>query len=408
MTYWPPTIGILTALDVECVAAGFMLDGLIKAPPPAPHDRSSYWRGTVPSADSARPHQVVLSTLVDDGGNSAANACANMQVTWGVTEIVMCGIACGVPAPDDPDRHVRLGDILVADHGVVPYGHLRVRPRSAEIRRQVSRPSVNLRRAAASLRIAAETGVAPWEALLDKASRIGPPAYRRPAPNTDVLHDDRTGAPTTHPVQPARHASYPMVHYGPIGSGGKLLRDPGERNRLAKRYGLVGFDMEGDGVADSTYLQGVNWFMVRGVSDYGDDHKNDVWRRYAAMTAAAYVRALLGLLPHPGTPSATATPTAGGPPAVAGRTDEIAAILLAMSGITERRTRDAIVVNLPDDVRHLISRSPAVRSDVIAIVRTMLDHPQGLHALARAVRSAGNAMAARQLELLNQGFGGSA
>jgi hypothetical protein len=33
--------------------------------------------------------------------------------------------------------------------------------------------------------------------------------------------------------------------------------------------------------------------VIRGICDYSDSHKNDEWHAYAALTAAAYARALL-------------------------------------------------------------------------------------------------------------------
>jgi hypothetical protein len=36
---------------------------------------------------------------------------------------------------------------------------------------------------------------------------------------------------------------------------------------------------------------------VRGISDYGDRHTRRLWRGYASVAAAAYVRALIGTCP---------------------------------------------------------------------------------------------------------------
>jgi nucleoside phosphorylase len=33
--------------------------------------------------------------------------------------------------------------------------------------------------------------------------------------------------------------------------------------------------------------------VIRGICDYADSHKNDVWHRYAAVTAAAYAKEFL-------------------------------------------------------------------------------------------------------------------
>jgi nucleoside phosphorylase len=37
--------------------------------------------------------------------------------------------------------------------------------------------------------------------------------------------------------------------------------------------------------------------VIRGVYDYADAHKNDVWHRYAATTAAAYAKEFLSIVP---------------------------------------------------------------------------------------------------------------
>ncbi len=36
--------------------------------------------------------------------------------------------------------------------------------------------------------------------------------------------------------------------------------------------------------------------VIRGICDYADAHKNDRWQPYAAATAAAYAKELLGVL----------------------------------------------------------------------------------------------------------------
>jgi nucleoside phosphorylase len=34
--------------------------------------------------------------------------------------------------------------------------------------------------------------------------------------------------------------------------------------------------------------------VIRGICDYADSHKNDIWQEYAAATAAAYAKDFLG------------------------------------------------------------------------------------------------------------------
>ncbi|MEV6492008.1 hypothetical protein AB0M20_25830 [Actinoplanes sp. NPDC051633] len=67
--------------------------------------------------------------------------------------------------------------------------------------------------------------------------------------------------------------------------------------------------MEGKGIGSAGFAGGREWFVVRGISDYGDANTTRLWRGYASVVAAAYVRALLAecqpLTPRGGHPQAT-------------------------------------------------------------------------------------------------------
>jgi nucleoside phosphorylase len=39
--------------------------------------------------------------------------------------------------------------------------------------------------------------------------------------------------------------------------------------------------------------------VIRGICDYADSHKNEIWQPYAAATAAAYAKELLLVIPGP-------------------------------------------------------------------------------------------------------------
>ena len=54
------------------------------------------------------------------------------------------------------------------------------------------------------------------------------------------------------------------------------------RDEIARREGVIAFEMEGSGVWDS-----LPCVVIKGVSDYADSHKNGKWRSYAAAAAAA-------------------------------------------------------------------------------------------------------------------------
>ncbi|KIL85076.1 hypothetical protein FAVG1_11505 [Fusarium avenaceum] len=85
----------------------------------------------------------------------------------------------------------------------------------------------------------------------------------------------------------------PAVIIGNIGSGDTVLRSAKERERLAKIYDLVAFEMEGAGAWDQ-----LPSIVVKGVCDYADHFKNKEWQNFAAATAAAVSKALIEQYPR--------------------------------------------------------------------------------------------------------------
>ncbi|KAG5658065.1 hypothetical protein KAF25_007016 [Fusarium avenaceum] len=85
----------------------------------------------------------------------------------------------------------------------------------------------------------------------------------------------------------------PSVFIGNIGSGDTVLRSAKERERLAKIYDLVAFEMEGAGAWDQ-----LPSIVVKGVCDYADHFKNKEWQNFAAATAAAVSKALIEQYPR--------------------------------------------------------------------------------------------------------------
>jgi hypothetical protein len=61
----------------------------------------------------------------------------------------------------------------------------------------------------------------------------------------------------------------PRIHYGNIASGDEVVKDGPTRDRVARKEGILCFEME-------------------------DSHKNKQWQAYAAATAACYANELLG------------------------------------------------------------------------------------------------------------------
>ena len=83
-----------------------------------------------------------------------------------------------------------------------------------------------------------------------------------------------------------------VVHRGTIASGELVIKDAMLRDALANKYDVLCFETEAAGsLADFPCI------VIRGISDYCDSHKNDLWHGYAAVAAAAYARQLFFHIP---------------------------------------------------------------------------------------------------------------
>ena len=89
-----------------------------------------------------------------------------------------------------------------------------------------------------------------------------------------------------------RASNVPVIHYGLIGSANQVMRHGVTREKLRQENGIICFEMETAGLMDNFPC-----LVIRGICDYSDTHKNKNWQPYAAATAAAYAKELLGVIP---------------------------------------------------------------------------------------------------------------
>jgi nucleoside phosphorylase len=82
--------------------------------------------------------------------------------------------------------------------------------------------------------------------------------------------------------------SKPHVHFGSIASGDTVMKSGEHRDQLAEIEKVIGFEMEGAGIWDN-----LPCIIIKGVCDYADSHKNNMWQEYAAATAASCTKAFL-------------------------------------------------------------------------------------------------------------------
>lgn len=78
-------------------------------------------------------------------------------------------------------------------------------------------------------------------------------------------------------------------HQGTITSGGAVIQDGETRDKLSKRCENARcFEMEAVGVNINSRC-----LVIRGLADYADSHKNDLWKYVAAGNAAIFAKELL-------------------------------------------------------------------------------------------------------------------
>ena len=291
-----PNIGIITALPKEYVAVKALLENRREYVVPGRGAGRRYLLGDVPTTDAGK-HSVVL-TLADVGNDiAAARATLLLEHFPTIESIIMVGIAGGIPYPEKPDEHVRLGDVVISDHrGIIQYDFVKEEIRES-IHRHPPRPtSASLLDAVRLLQAAQLEGSRPWLPFIGSAGQRL--SITRPPQQTDVLtSSSNPDIVIDHPADPTREPGQPKIHTGPIASANRLLMNPTKRDELRARFDVRAVEMEGSGIADATWNHEVWYLVVRGICDYCDSTKNDQWQDYAAVVAAAYTRALLESVP---------------------------------------------------------------------------------------------------------------
>lgn len=284
-------IGVITALPMEYAAMKVMMKE------PGEHYFEGkgaghrFCIGEISSANG-KYHRVVLA-LCGMGNNSAAIRATNVLNHFpSIEALIMTGIAGGIPSYKKDNNQVRLGDIIVSE-GIIQYDYIKESQSGFECRSKPPKPSPKLIEAVQFLKTYEYEGKFPWHLFIDQMKEN--PLYSKPSIETDLLYDQDNNL-CQHPEDITR-TQYPKVFFGEIASANILLKNPIRRDELKSQYNVLGVEMEASGIADAAWDNDVGYLVVRGICDYCDMHKNDLWQQYAALVAAAYTRAVIETLP---------------------------------------------------------------------------------------------------------------
>ncbi|KAK1838706.1 NB-ARC and TPR domain protein [Colletotrichum chrysophilum] len=294
-------------LEVEQIAAMEMLDEEHPMLPKSSADHNVYSLGSI------NGHNIVIAGLHQPGNCPATTVVTQMRMTFPNLRFgLLVGIGGGVPTETDKGM-IRLGHVVVSKpagghSGTLQYDHGKARNGQFKRTGALAPPPAVLLNAAQKLAVErARSIVDPVQQDVRRivTTRCRLQRFQYPGERHDHLfppdyihqHQRVSCATDCDPSKRIPRTSddddtFVVVHRGNIASGELVVKDALLRNTLAQQHGLLCFETEAPGaVADFPCL------VVRGISDYCDSHKNDMWHGYAAAVAAAYARQLFFHLP---------------------------------------------------------------------------------------------------------------
>ena len=306
------TVGWICAMKTEYVAACELLD--VEHPPlptVSSHDSNAYTLGRIGD------HHVVVACLPKGryGIASAATVAKDMLRSFESIRIgLMVGIGGGAPSPK---HDIRLGDVVVGcplgqTGGVLPYRYGKeVQGKEFQITGSLDSPPTLLLTALTRLDAMHERKGHQIAKTVRKMVTKNPrmrEKYQYPGAGKDRWYeptythvDDtvRCEAGCTRAVPPvisrpprSPDPDEPVVHYGTIASADQLMKDGIIRDQISQRHNVLCFEMEAAGLSNDFPC-----VIIRGICDYSDTHKNDVWQGYAAATGASYAKEVLQTIP---------------------------------------------------------------------------------------------------------------
>ncbi|KAM3520609.1 hypothetical protein MY4038_009354 [Beauveria bassiana] len=291
-------------LEVEQIAAMEMLDEEHETLPQPRSDTNIYNLGTINN------HNVVIAGLPKAGNCPAAAVITQMKMTFpNLKHGLLVGIGGGVPVKTDQGM-IRLGHVVVSEptgvhSGAVQYDHGKATAGQFELKGSLNPPPTALLNAAREVSVRRQR--LDHDPIWKNTQRIDTsrPHLRRfkfPGVANDCLYqphyehrradascEDGGCDPKQRIERPINefHETFVTVHRGTVASGELVIKDAMKRDNLARKLGVLCFEMEAAGASTDFPCM-----VIRGISDYCDSHKNDMWHGYAAAVAAAYARQL--------------------------------------------------------------------------------------------------------------------
>ncbi|KAL4736839.1 WD40-repeat-containing domain protein [Aspergillus similis] len=272
-------------------------------------------------------HDVVLCCMPGKGKGSAASVAASLLSSYrNVNLSLVVGICGGAPPPPKYEE-IYLGDVIISD-SVIEYDFGRQYPggfaRKTGVKNTLGRPNREIRallngfRAENARKELQDQTKQYLHSLQQKGAKWCYPRVNDLLFKSSYLHKHshhasarcscfRTDSPEEiceealgqdcndlgcDISQQIRHQEFletiPTIYIGPVASADTVMKSGKHRDEIVRKEKVIGFEMEGAGVWDS-----VPCIIIKGVCDYADSHKSELWRTYAAATGASAAKAFL-------------------------------------------------------------------------------------------------------------------
>ncbi|KAN0068811.1 hypothetical protein V8E54_012980 [Elaphomyces granulatus] len=296
------TVGWICAIPTELAASQAMLDKE-HDDLQAENDTNTYTLGRIGQ------HNVVLACLPSGttGISAAATAARDLLRSFPKVRFgLMVGVGGGAPSnpSDDPCKDIRLGDVVVSNPegncgGVLQYdlgktikdgkfiqtGSLNKPP--TVLMTGVSKLQAWHLRKGNAIRGHVDSMLESNLAMQQNFKRRNPEddkLFREDYDHMDSGKDCKNCSEERLVQRKSRTPDAPVIHYGLIGSANQVMRHGVTREKLRQERGILCFEMEAAGLMDN--------FPCLDTRDLNKD-----WQPYAAATAAAYAKELLGVIP---------------------------------------------------------------------------------------------------------------
>lgn len=302
-------VGWICPLEVEFSAAMLMLDEQHENLPQLPGDKNPYTLGSINSQN------IVIVCLPRAGNRYAVSVVTQMRMTFpSLKYALLVGIGGGVPVKTE-HGFIRLGHVVVSKptgihSGAVQYDHGKSKKGHFERTGCLESPPSELLSAATVLvgqRVRLDHDPVWANLKRTQTNRRNIRQFGFPGAAKDHLYKpdhehQREGVlceecgcqPQERIVREIdeEEEESVVVHRGTIATGERVMKNAKLRDKLAEQHNVLCFETEAAGA-----LTDFPCMVIRGISDYCDSHKNDVWQGYAAATAAAYARQLFFHMP---------------------------------------------------------------------------------------------------------------